>query len=76
MTEKHFWHPALGYFVAIDCAARSVTLPDGQLVELRPEITAADYPAGTIEVPPRPTPEHTWDGAEWQAPPPEPEEAP
>lgn len=72
-TERHFWNSDRGYWVAIDCAERTRTLigPDGtETVQvIRPEITAESYGAGTVEVPPRPSPAHTWDGTSWTAPP-------
>jgi len=70
MTEKHFWHPERGYWVAIDCAEKSVETGDDRgRVLTRPEITAETYGPDVIEVPARPSPDHTWNGSAWDAPP-------
>jgi hypothetical protein len=74
MIEKGFILPGGAYVQAIDAAERRDE--DGEII--RPEITAADYPEGTIEVPLRPGPGWRWTGAEWvdETPPPPPPEPP
>mgnify|MGYP000586434857 CR=1 FL=1 len=51
--EHGFYHPVNGYWQTIS------TPTDEHL---------AAYPEGTIEVPIRPSPLHTWGGSEWVAP--------
>lgn len=60
--EKGFILPDGGYVQAIDTEAKY----DAEGTLVRPEITAADYPTGTIEVSLRPSCDHHWENGEWQ----------
>jgi hypothetical protein len=68
--EKGFILPGGQYVQAIDAGEKR----DDEGNVTRPEITAADYPEGTQEVPLRPGAGWRWTGAEWvdETPPPPP----
>ena len=57
MSEYGFYHPEVGYW-------QTTTYPEAHLL--------ADHPAGTIEVPLRPSPEHEWGNDAWVHNPPAP----
>lgn len=60
--EKGFILPGGVYVQAIDTGSRRNE--NGEII--RPEITAADYPAGTVEVPLKPGSDHHWTGSAWE----------
>lgn len=47
---SNFWHPIIGYWETMSDPSAAVV---------------AAYPAGTVEVPKRPSPDHEWQGGEW-----------
>lgn len=51
--EKGFYHPERGYW-------QTLCEPSAEIV--------ASYPAGTFEVPLKPSPLHTFDGSQWVPP--------
>jgi hypothetical protein len=53
MSEHGFYHPIAGYW-------QTISTPTNK--------HRADYPAGTVEVPLRPSKLHTWNGSSWVPP--------